>query len=115
MVQCPVAPSERGQVLVLTVLAMTVLLGIAALSVDAGFMYDQRNELFAAADAAAKIGATEVGRNAAVTAAALTAFGTQQVGAHGFTTAACGTSTVGQAAVCINHPPANGPFAGHAG
>ena len=45
---------ERGQVIVLTALSMTMLLGIAALSVDAAFMYDKRNRLYAAADAAAK-------------------------------------------------------------
>ena len=55
--------SERGSILILTALSMTVLLGIAALSIDISFMYDKRNRLHAAADAAAKSGAFEVRRD----------------------------------------------------
>jgi Flp pilus assembly protein TadG len=115
MVRRTSARDQRGQILILTALSMTVLLGMAALSVDASFMYDKRNKLFAAADAAAKLGATEVYRNASVTQAALEAFANQQVITHGLTPGACGTTTPGIASVCINHPPLNGPFAGNAG
>jgi hypothetical protein len=75
---------ERGQLLIVTALGMVMLLGIAALSIDASFMYDQRNKLYAAADAAAKSGAIEVFRDNGLSPAALTAFGEQQVHAHGF-------------------------------
>ncbi len=53
---------QRGQILIVTVLSMTVLLGFAALSIDASFMYDRRNQLYAAADAAAKSVAAELHR-----------------------------------------------------
>jgi len=64
---------ERGQILIITALGMIMLLGVAGLSIDASYMYDKRNKLFAAADAAAKIGAAEVHRNASVSAGALQA------------------------------------------
>ena len=105
---------ERGQVIVLTALSMTMLLGIAALSVDAAFMYDKRNRLYAAADAAAKLGAAEVLRNSGVSTANLKNFADQQVTAHGFSPGACGTTTLGTTSVCINHPPSTGSFAGNA-
>lgn len=50
---------ERGQILIMTALAMTAMLGVAALAIDTAFMYDKRNHLFAAADAAAKAAAIE--------------------------------------------------------
>ena len=102
---------ERGQILIITALSMTLLLGIAALSIDASFIYDKRNQLYAAADAAAKIGASEVHRLPAVTQGALDLFAKKQVESHGLTYAACGTSASGTAVTCINHPPLNGPFA----
>jgi Flp pilus assembly protein TadG len=107
--------AERGQILVLTALSMTVLLGMAALSIDASFMFDTRNKLHAAADAAAKTGAFEVRRNPSVTSGALLNFANQQVTSHGLTAGACGSTTAGTTAVCINHPPATGPFAGNQG
>jgi Flp pilus assembly protein TadG len=106
---------ERGQILILTVLSMTVLLGMAALSIDASFMYDKRNQLYAAADAAAKIGAAEVHRNPAVLAAALQVFADSQAVMLGLTPGGCGSTTPGTTSVCVNHPPMNGPFAGNLG
>src|ERR1700680_2226322 len=82
------ARDERGQIVILTALSMTVLLAIAALAVDASFMYDKRTQLYAAADAAAKVVAAEVQRhprNPRVTHDALQNFANQQVRAHGFT------------------------------
>jgi Flp pilus assembly protein TadG len=93
---------------------MTVLLGMAALSVDASFMYDTRNRLYAAADAAAKLGAAEVLRDSSISQTDLETFAHQQVTAHGLTPGTCGSTTVGISAVCVNHPPLNGPFAGQA-
>lgn len=106
------ARGERGSILILTAFSMMVLLGIAALSVDVSYMYDMRNQLHAAADAAAKTGAFEVYRNSGVTLTALEAFANQQVIAHGLTPSACGSTGVGDISVCVNHPPASGPFAG---
>ena len=105
------ADSERGQILVITAVAGLMLVSIAALSINASFAYDRRNRLHAAADAAAKTGAIEVGRNAAVTQTALETFASQQVTAHGFTPAACGSTT--NTSVCIYHPPVSGPNAGN--
>jgi Flp pilus assembly protein TadG len=55
-------PRERGQILILTAISMTALIGMAGLSVDTSFMYDKRNRLSAATDAAAKTAALEVHR-----------------------------------------------------
>ena len=102
---------ESGQILVLTAVTMIALLGIAALTLDASFMYDKRNRLHAAADAAAKSAAIEVLRNPAVALTSLEAFADQQVAAHGFTpTRASGTTSV-----VVNHGPSSGPFAGNVG
>ncbi len=49
---------NRGQVLVLVALAIFVLLGMAALAVDVGFMYSTRHELQRSADAGALAGAS---------------------------------------------------------
>jgi len=106
------ARGEKGSIMILTALSMMVLLGIAALSVDASYMYDMRNRLHAAADAAAKSGAFEVHRNSGVTPAALKAFADQQVSVHGLTPSACGSTGVGDISVCVNRPPASGPFSG---
>lgn len=51
------AGDERGVVAVLTALAMTVILGLAAVSVDAGLLYVAREQLKNASDAAALSGA----------------------------------------------------------
>ena len=70
---------ERGQILLLTALSMTTLLAMAALSIDASFMYDKRNRLYAAADAGAKSAALEV-RRGNTTPANLQAFADHGVG-----------------------------------
>jgi Flp pilus assembly protein TadG len=48
---------NRGQALVITVVAMTVILGMAALALDVGSWYKQKRDLQATADAAALAGA----------------------------------------------------------
>ena len=103
-----VAGEDRGQILILTALSMTVLLGIAAMSIDASYMYDKRNLMYAAADAAAKSGAIEVHRNPTVAQGSLEVFADRQVTAHGFTPIRSGGTTD----VVVNHPPLSGPFTG---
>ncbi len=71
--------SERGSILILTALMMTVLLGVAAFSVDVSFGFDLRNRLAAAADAAAKSAALEVERG---NTANFTAFAQKAVDKH---------------------------------
>jgi Flp pilus assembly protein TadG len=99
---------DRGQILLLTAFSMVALLGIASLALDASYMYDKRNHLFSAADAAAKSGAIEVHRNSGVSNTALQAFANQQVAAHGFSP---DTTTT----VTVHHAPVSGPFAGNTG
>ena len=55
---------ESGQILVLTTVSMIALLGIMALTLDTSFMFEKRNRLHTAADAAAKSAAIEIIRNA---------------------------------------------------
>src|SRR5262245_26160496 len=117
-----VKASERGSILILTVLSMTALLGLAALSIDAAFVYDQRNRLGAAADSAALAAAQEYKRSP--TTANLQTYANYAVsmhlggtgvsavsGASGVSTCTAPSST-SEAAVCVNSPPVNGPFAG---
>lgn len=52
--------SERGSVLIVVALSMVCLLSIAALSIDASFMFDLKDRLSATADAAAVSGAYEL-------------------------------------------------------
>jgi Flp pilus assembly protein TadG len=99
------AGDDGGQILILAAVSMTVLFGIAALSIDASYMYDKRNRLYAAADAAAKSAAIEVQRNASVTLSNLQDFADQQVAAHGFSP---GSPT----SVVVHWPPTSGPFTG---
>lgn len=104
---------EQGSVAVLTMLSMAMLLTLAALALSGASAYAKRNVLSAAADAAAKLGATEIRRNSSLTATNLTNFANQQVTLHGLTPGACGSTTVGTTAVCVNRPPATGTFAGN--
>jgi Flp pilus assembly protein TadG len=76
---------ERGQILVFSLAAMTAILGVAALSIDAAFMYDKRNRLYAAADAAAKSVALELRRdNTLSTVPELKRYADQQILMQGF-------------------------------
>ena len=75
---------ERGQILIITAVTLTVILGIAALSVDASFMYDKRNRLYAAADAAAKGAALELARNPTATDTILQTFAYREITNLGF-------------------------------
>ncbi len=108
----PTTPTaERGSILILTALSLTVLLGIAALSIDASLMYDTRNQLAAAADAAAKSVATEIHRQPLIDAAGMQAFAAQQVATIGLVPGPCGSTTLGVSGVCVQRPP-TGIFAG---
>src|SRR5439155_6366880 len=107
----PHRSGEQGQILIIMSYSLVVILGIAALSIDASFMYEKRNRLHAAADAAAKSAAIEVHRQGpGVSQTTLETFADQQVAAHGFTSTRLGGTTD----VVINHPPsAASVFAGN--
>ena len=97
---------ERGQLLIMTALFMLSLLTMTAFSFNAGYMYDKRNRLQAAADAAAMTGAIEVRRAPTISDPDLLKFAQQQVSAHNFDPTATGF------VLTVNHPPASGPYAG---
>lgn len=106
---------EAGNVLLLTALSLTVLMGFVGLAVDMGMLrYDKRLEQ-TAADAAALAGASNLaysgwqagGQNAAV--------------ANGFTDSsgnditACTGAAISTVCVEIDSPPVDGPHAGSVG
>ena len=88
---------QRAQTMVITALCLTILLGMAGLSVDVGLMFRAKRVLQTAADAGAISGAAEV-RFGDVTKAADAA--TAQNGA---------TDGVDGVAVTVNNPPSSGP------
>jgi hypothetical protein len=85
----------------MTALALTAMLAITALSIDAAFMYDTRNRMGAAADAASLAAAQELKRSAN---ANLQRYANREVAMHGF------NPGDGATIVTVNNPPANGPF-----
>src|SRR6266511_3378337 len=96
--------SERGSILVLTALVLVALLGMTALAVDAGFLFDVRQKMQSAADAAARSGALEAARGIADTctgtgACGLRPFVEHEALVHGFTHGQGGVT------VTINRPP----------
>ncbi len=81
--------NENGQVLVLTALCMTVLIGFMALAIDVGIVFRAKRSMQIAADAAATAAALDYfynsGSGTAVTAAETV--GTKAANANGYTTA----------------------------
>src|ERR1035441_7238132 len=68
-VRMAVPKGESGQVLIMTVLAMTVLLGFMALAIDVGFLFRARRNMQIAADAAAIAAALDYKYNNSKTSA----------------------------------------------
>jgi Putative Flp pilus-assembly TadE/G-like len=99
---CVLRRNQRGQVVILMALSIFAILGVAALAIDGSFMYEKRNRLHAAADAAAKSAALEV-RRGNFSQPSLQAFAEEEVEAMGFD-----PSIV----LSVNCPPATGPYAG---
>jgi hypothetical protein len=93
---------ETGSILVMTALVLTVLLAITALAIDAAFMYDERNHMAAAADAAALAGAREMKRSPT---ANLQTFANYEVAVHGL--------PAGDTSVAVHRPPTSGSFIGN--
>jgi Flp pilus assembly protein TadG len=113
---------ERGSILVMIAVTMTALLGVTALSLDAAYLFDQRNRMAAAADGAALAAAREMNRSASSN---LQAFANREVAiqmAGTGVSAVSGSSNVAvcsppvstaQVAVCVNTPPLGGMYAGN--
>jgi len=106
---------QAGNVLLLTGLALTVLMGFAGLAVDMGMLrYDKRLEQ-TAADAAAVAGANNIGFGDVV------ARGQGGASVNGFTDgsgntfSSCTGAAIGTVCVQIDSPPVDGPHAGVAG
>jgi len=101
---------ERGSVLILTALSMTVLLGFVALAIDAGNLYFTQSRLQTLADTAAMAGALEASscssaNCAIITTAATTALteGTPSVSVTLFTQ--CATAAGTGILLTINNAP----------
>jgi Flp pilus assembly protein TadG len=75
---------ERGSVLVLTAVALPVLIGFAALALDIGYIYDYRQGMGAAADAAAISGAFEVKKNSSISQTSLESYARDDAMRNGF-------------------------------
>jgi len=57
------AASPRGQILIVTALALPILLGATALALDAGYLFDYQRRMQTAADSAALAAAFELQRD----------------------------------------------------
>jgi len=91
---------SRGQALVLGTLILTVLIGFVGLAADAGYFFDYRRRMTAAADSAAVAGALEAKRNSSSTQVVTVA--RTAAAASGFTD---GTNGIN---VTVNRPPVSG-------
>ena len=99
-----VRSSERGQLIPVVALSLTVLMGVAALAVDVGYWrYQQRLEQ-SAADSAAIAGASELNYPAASDVAAAAQ---SDASSNGFTQGSA------DATVTIHSPPQSGPNTGN--
>ncbi len=74
--------AESGQILVITALSMTVLLGFMAIAINVGLLFNARRKLQNAVDAAATSGAIDYMFNGSQTSA--TAAATAALHANGF-------------------------------
>ena len=98
---------ESGNVLVISALSMTALLGFMALATDVGILFCSKRNMQIAADAAAVAGSLDYLYNGS-TSSAITAAKSAS-GANGVTDGSNGST------VTINLPPADGPNAGSSG
>jgi len=102
-----VRDEECGQVIVFTLLSMTLLLGFLALAIDVGILFRAKRNAQIAADAAAVAGALDYKYNSSVSSA-------QTAGAAAATANGV-TNGTGGAVVAINIPPKYGNYAGFDG
>lgn len=97
---------QRGSMLVLAAVVLPVLLAFAALALDAGYFFDTKQRMGAAADAAALAGAFEVKRKPSITADSVASYARDDAARNGF------THGVGGVTVTVSRPPVSGPFTG---
>ena len=96
--------NEAGQVLVLTALSMTLMLGFAGLAVDVGMLFHVKRNLQIAADAAALAGAIDYKYNASSSSAVAAA-----------QAAATENGITDLSDLTVSTPPADGPNKGSTG
>ncbi|MFN2604219.1 MAG: pilus assembly protein TadG-related protein [Gemmatimonadaceae bacterium] len=94
--------NERGSMMVLAAIVLPVLLGFAALALDAGYFFDYKQRMGAAADGAAMAAAFEVKRNFRITQADLETYARDDAARNGFTDGTDGVT------VTVTRPPATG-------
>lgn len=102
--------NDQGQILVLTVLCMSVLLGFMALAIDVGQLLYSKRQLQAAADAAAIAGALEIAQCASTTnCAAMQAAAKSAITENGYATPAlvtqCAANTNTGLTLILNNGP----------
>jgi hypothetical protein len=107
-------PHRAGKVIVLVALALTAIFGLAAMSLDGGFLYFAQREAQATADAAAMAAASDLfthyPQNSGTDPDGTAATAAQTVAtANGFTND--GTNST----VVVNIPPTSGIYSGKAG
>lgn len=93
---------EEGQMLILTVLSMTVLLGILAFATDIGVLFRAKRNMQITADAAATAGALDLEYGSATSAVQKDATNAANINLTAF------NYSTGSATVTINVPPVNG-------
>jgi Flp pilus assembly protein TadG len=114
LVRLRIQKDEAGQVLVMTALSMTVLVGFLALAIDVGMLFRAKRNMQIAADAAAIAGALDYKYNGSITSAQTAAEAAAT--ANGVTsTGTCPISDHTKTYVCINIPPVYGANAGTSG
>ena len=102
---------ERGQALVLTVLFMTVLLGMAAAVLDLGAWYRTHRQLQTTADAAALAGAQELPEDAGTAVSLALDYGAKNGGGVSLADVAVSSTTVPDDTISVTaRTPAPGIF-----
>lgn len=108
--------NENGNVLVLTAICLTLLMGFMGLASDVGMLFRAQRQMQIAADAAAVAAALDYKYNSSASSAVTQ--GCAAATANGVTntctTGACSSSVTG-AQVCIMVPPVDGPNSGTSG
>jgi hypothetical protein len=88
--------------LVLAAIVLPILLSFAALALDAGYLFDYKQRMGAAADAAAVAGAFELKRNSGISQSSLETYARDDAARNGF------THNTGGVTVTVSHPPVTG-------
>lgn len=88
--------------MLLAAVVLPLLLAFAALALDAGYLFDYKQRMGAATDAAAVAGAFEVRRDAGITQANLETYARDDAARNGF------THGTGGVTVTVSHPPVTG-------